>query len=463
VEALLLAETREAVADLKAGQLSLLDHLERLERVLEGLRLLPASERSSRGLVVLASAAGDVHEIGRAQLSALLEGAGYEVLDLGRQVPIGTIADAVERRQPVALGLTALLASSSEQMPACLAELDRRGLRVPVLVGGAALTKGFERRIAHVSDGRRYEPGAFYCRDVFEGLAVLDALTGTQTGRQQVFADLTSRVNAEHIETARKPVPAGEPLAPAEPTSFDRWGITYQEIPLADLWPLLDRNTLFRYHWGGYTVPREQYEQVIANVFEPRLAQLKVDPLLATWLKPRVATGYFPCQSEREELAVFDPGNPRTLLAQIGFPRQPDGDRLCLADYFSTRLDVLPLQAVTMGAGALAKIARLRSEGQLREMTIASGLAAGLAEALAEFAFRQVQRDLRLPPERGLRFSWGYPACPEVRDQRFVLPLLAIEKIGLRVTESGCLDPEHSTAALVVHHPSAKYFAVRAD
>lgn len=427
-----------------------------LPELLRHLQGLQGSERTL-GTVVIATLRGDVHDIGTALLHTVLECAGYRVYDLGKQVPIESIIDAAIQAHADAIGLSALLVSSSRQMPLCIQALDARGLDIPVLVGGAAINRAFGRRSALLPDGRIYAAGVFYCRDVFEGLSVVDAVCDPgQRSRaiQQVRAEIASERDQQppamvrpqqgptHIQELRRPSPP-------------YWGARRRSADLREVWRGLDRNTLFRFHWGGYRASEAEYARLVQEYFEPTLEQLTSDALRDSWLEARIVTGYFACKSDGDSLLLGDG-------TRLEFPRQPEGEQLCLADYFSSDQDVVALQAVSAGPRAGLEVERLQAEGQFERMLLVNGLASATAEALAQNAHQVVRRELGLAADQGLRFSWGYAACPDLAEQRKVLPLLHAEaQIGLRLTESDTLEPEHSTVAIVVHHPAVKYFAVR--
>jgi 5-methyltetrahydrofolate--homocysteine methyltransferase len=244
------------------------------------------------------------------------------------------------------------------------------------------------------------------------------------------------------------------------------WGSQRIRADLRDVWQSLDRNTLFRHHWGGHRAKGAEYDRIVREVFEPELEALMRDALSQGWLDALIVAGYFPCNASDDELILFDPRDPSREVTRLEFPRQPDGERLCLADYFrplaSGERDVVALQAVTAGPRAGQYVEELQQAGDYSRMLYVNGLASGTAEALADYAHNLARRDLGLPPAQGLRFSWGYAACPDLEEQRKILPLLHAEKdIGLTLTLSNNLDPEHSTAAIVLHHPEAKYFSVR--
>jgi 5-methyltetrahydrofolate--homocysteine methyltransferase len=426
----------------------------------------------SKGSIVVATVYGDVHDIGKSLLITILSNNGYTVHDLGKQVPVNTIVEAAVEKQADAIGLSALLVSTSKQMPLCIQELDHRGIHLPVLIGGAAINRAFGRRAAVLPDGRVYEPAVFYCKDVFEGLATMDALV--EPAQRE---DLVQQVRRE-IETERDKAqePAPLPRVTPRPGAGPRrdvpvpvppfWGARRISANLREVWRSLDRNTLFRHHWGGFRAKGDEYERIVREVFEPELASLTEDALRDGWLEALIVSGYFPCSAVGDELVVFDPDRRDVEVARLEFPRQSDGDRLCLADYFrplsSGERDVVVLQAVSAGARAGAYVEELQQSGDYSRMLYVNGLASGTAEALADYAHNLARRDLGLREGQGLRFSWGYAACPDLAEQRKVLPLLRAEdEIGLTLSLSNNLDPEHSTAAIVLHHPEAKYFSVR--
>ena len=477
-----------------------------------------------RGTVAVATLAGDAHHIGAALLVALLGAAGYRVVDLGRQVPVEAIVAGVAACRADALALSALLISTSRQMPRCIQALDAAGLHLPVLLGGAAINRGFGQRAGWLPDGRAYTPGVFYCRDVFEGIATLEALADPARRPERIAraraeteaAAATYAPSGGSLSAARpspalprglspqgrgrpgpprsmdtdavgcsgtlptegaaptQPRPAGERpraarvrgdvrVAPADVPRPPFWGARRVEARLPDVWQHLDRNTLFRHHWGGHRAKGDDYERIVREVFEPQLRQLQIEAVRDGWLAARIVAGYWPCRADGNQVRIFDPMARTRELARLDFPRQPDGDHLCLADFFhSDTDDVIALQAVSTGPRAGQAIEALLAGGAYVRMLLTNGLAAATAEALAEYAHSLARRELGLQASRGLRFSWGYAACPDLDQQRIILPLLDAEgSIGLRLSPSSTLDPEHSTAAMIVHHPAVSYFAVR--
>jgi 5-methyltetrahydrofolate--homocysteine methyltransferase len=341
-----------------------------------------------------------------------------------------------------------------------------------VLIGGAAINRAFGRRSAVMPDGRVYEPAVFYCKDVFEGLTMMDSLTDPERKPalvQQVRAEIEAerdRKDEAPVVARVAPRPGAGPRRDVVVPKPPFWGARRVRTDLQTVWQYLDRNTLFRHHWGGHKAKGEEYERIIREVFEPELATLTADAIRDGWLDPLIVSGYFPCNASGEQLIVFDPERPSREVARLDFPRQPDGERLCLADYFrpveSNERDVVVLQAVSAGPRAGAYVEALQQAGVYSRMLYVNGLASGTAEALADYANHLVRRELGLAENQGLRFSWGYAACPDLAEQRKVLPLLnAEQEIGLTLSLSNNLDPEHSTAAIVLHHPETKYFSVR--
>jgi 5-methyltetrahydrofolate--homocysteine methyltransferase len=416
------------------------------------------------------------------------------VHDLGKQVPVNVILDKAVEIGADAIGLSALLVSTSRQMPLCAQELHRRGLRFPLIIGGAAINRRFGRRINWVDEAQEtfYEPGVFYCKDAFEGLATIDQLRDPAQ-RERLQAQLHEEVRQQRDEERSKaaaPRVAGPRVAPVRRSPAVRdapvpvppfWGHRTAGIPwrsLDQLLPYVDRNTLFRHHWKYTIHDRAEWQRLVDAELEPRLRALWGDARVKRWLTPRAVYGYFPVQADGNDLVVYDPaayaaGQRPPALTRFSFPRQaPDGtkrneEQLCLADYFrpieSGVFDVAAFQVVTAGEAASAFTERLRQAGEYSRELEVHGVAAQAAEAMAEYVHALVRRELGLPREQGKRYSWGYPACPDLAEQTKLFRLLpATQEIGVSLTASFQFDPEQSTAALVVHHPQAKYFAALA-
>lgn len=440
---------------------------------------LEKKEGTTKGIVVLATVYGDVHDIGKNLVKTILANNGYTVVDLGKQVPAETIITKAVEVQATAIGLSALLVNTSKQMPLIVNELYRRGLSFPVLVGGAAINRRFGWRILGLEDGSLYEPGVFYCKDAFEGLGVMDALTDTQAR-----LGLVERIHQEaefelgrapRVKTAQPGINRStiipKPLSPASHTLGPR---LVRSMPLELVFQHLAKNELFRLSWGAKNAHGEEWERLKTG-FEQRLEKMQREALRSGWLKPQAVYGYWPCQADGDDLVLYDPSviasgavsvaTQSQEITRFTFPRQPDGDHLCLADYFAPResgeLDLVAFQVVTVGQEATERFDALQAKGDYSEGYFLHGLAVQTAEATAEYLHRHIRRELGLPEGQGKRYSWGYPAIPELEDHRKVFDLLPAEAdLGMSLTSAFQLVPEQSTAAIIVHHPEAKYYSI---
>jgi 5-methyltetrahydrofolate--homocysteine methyltransferase len=463
-----------------AGELILpfvLQSAEVMKRAVAHLeRYLERAEGYTKGKVVLATVFGDVHDIGKNLVNTILSNNGYTVYDLGKQVPLNTILDKAVEVNADAIGLSALLVSTSKQMPLCVQELHRRGMQVPVIVGGAAINRAYGRRILFVGeDGREepYGPGVFYARDAFEGLELMDQLTDPE--RRVAVVDKVKReaVEARDAEQRRGAVasagpaagPARSSLPPAPVVVAPFWGSrVLDRVAVEDVAVYLDRNALFRGRWGG-VAHGEEYARLVREEFEPRLEHMLREARQRRSLHPRAVYGYFPCRAEGDDVVILDPADHSRVVERFTFPRQPDGERLSLADYFATadgQPTAMGLQVVTMGDRASCEVERMQAAGEYSEAYFLHGLSVQMAEAMADYVNARVRRELALPGGAGKRYSWGYAAIPDLSDHTRVFRLLGVEEaIGVTLTAAYQLVPEQSTAAVVVPHPGAVYFAIR--
>ena len=439
----------------------------RLENYLE------KAEGQTKGKVVLATVYGDVHDIGKSLVNTILTNNGYTVFDLGKQVPVNTIIEKADEVGADAIGLSALLVSTSKQMPLCAQELFKRGREYPLLVGGAAINPSFVRAAAVVEEGRPYPPGMFYCKDAFEGLAVMDQLMGdgretwvrehneAMLRRSEAYARSKARA-AELRPASRAGAAVPEADVPAPP--FWGWKVL-DAIPVDDVVECIDRNTLYRMQWGARNLKGEEWDRLVRDDFEPRLKRYTLEARTQGWLRPRAVYGYFPAGREGDDVVVFDPADRTQEIGRFSFPRQEDREQLSLADYFrplngAGPADVLALQVVTSGDRAADFIARRNQGGDYTEGYFLHGFSVQVAEGTAEYVNRRVRSELGIGEPRGLRYSWGYPACPDIEQHEVLFRILPVkETIGVGLTSAWQLDPEQSTAAMVVHHPAAKYFS----
>jgi len=492
LNSVLLPAMKEVGDKFGAGELILpfvLQSAEVMKRAVGHLeQYLDKQAGATKGRVVLATVYGDVHDIGKNLVNTILSNNGYTVYDLGKQVPINTIIEKALEVNADAIGLSALLVSTSKQMPLCVKELHRRGLRFPVIVGGAAINEQYGQRILFVDKDTPYEPGVFYCKDAFQGLETVDRLVDAdereQFVQQTVAGAYTALGQPERGRTVldklgkqtvndrgRSRVRTDVPI-PTPPF----WGAkSTTRIQLRDVWPCMDLNTLFRLQWGAKNAKGDEYKRLLEREFMPRLRELQRDAQEHGWLRPAVAYGYFPAQSDGNDLIVYEPQawasgkgqfKPQFMreLTRFPFPRQPERERLCLADYFasveSERVDVAAFQVVTLGQAASDYIDQLQAAGDYSRAYFVHGLGVTAAEGLAEYTNQVIRRGLGLSDERGKRYSWGYPAIPDLEQHAQVWQILPAAELGITLTESFQIVPEQSTAAIVVHHPQATYFSI---
>jgi 5-methyltetrahydrofolate--homocysteine methyltransferase len=484
----LLPAMKEVGDKFGAGELILpfvLQSAEVMKRAVAQLeKYLDKIEGYTKGTVVLATVFGDVHDIGKSLVNTILTNNGYTVIDLGKQVPIQTILDAAVEHEATAIGLSALLVSTSKQMPAAIQELHAKNLDYPVLIGGAAINRAFSYRALYPGgkdSEEAYEPGVFYCKDAFEGLSVMDQLIdadahaalleklragasafrakGEEPVEELNFADDSVR------SAARTDVPIPEPPF---------WGVKEIPVDLDEVYPHLDTHVLFKLHWGGRGVKGEAWQRLLSEDFRPRLERMWKEQ---TYLHPRALLGFFPCYSAGNEIVVLDPEDRVTELTRFVCPRQPKGDRICLADFYRpavdgegkpsakgsppAELDVIAVQAVTVGSEVTDLMAKLESDGEFAEQLFVHGLGVQTAEGLAEWLHHEARGMLGIPATQGRRYSWGYPAVPEQSEHLKVEQLLGLSDIGMKITDGYAPIPEQSTLALIAHHPQAIYFGTR--
>ncbi|MCB0119928.1 MAG: DUF559 domain-containing protein, partial [Anaerolineales bacterium] len=473
----LLPAMKEVGDKFGAGELILpfvLQSAETMKKTVSHLEnYLEKVEGVTKGTVVIATVYGDVHDIGKNLVKTILANNGYTVIDLGKQVPAETIITKAVEVNATAIGLSALLVSTSKQMPLIVNELQRRQLSFPVLIGGAAINRRFGRRILQTEDGSSYEAGVFYCKDAFEGLETMDTLID-KVKRPELLARIRkeSEMELNRASQNEQSAVSGQrsnivPSPIALPAKLGQRIV--KDMPLEMVLKHLNMNELYRLSWGAKNTHGAEWDKLKAE-FDARLAKMTKEALKENWLKPQAVYGYFPCQADGNDLIVynpesFDPSNPQPLT-RFTFPRQPYGDYLALSDYYASvesgQMDVVALQVVTVGQEATEKFEKLQSANDYTEAYFVHGLAVQAAEATANYLHEHVRRELGLAENQGKRYSWGYPAIPELEDHFKVFKLLpAVEsELGMSLSVSGQLIPEQSTAAIIVHHKDAKYYSV---
>lgn len=461
---------------------------------------------SGKGTVVIATVKGDVHDIGKNLVDIILSNNGYRVINLGIKQEVTSIIDAYQKYQPDCIAMSGLLVKSTAFMKENLEVFNQKGIKVPVILGGAALTRKFvEQDCQQVYRGK-----VIYGKDAFSDLHFMDHLMAAKSNHQwdDEKGFLQELNGTQSTDLPANDVPAMKPIdlvsvdeviPPQVKQDISRplppfWGnclLTTTDIPIAEVWNYLDQQALIAGQWQ-FRKPREQtkeeYQAFLAEKVYPILAQWQERIQQESCLEPQLVYGYFPCQSEGNTLHIYNPDYAQqfpdqpvpwqvnlTPIASFRFPRQRTGKRLCIADFFaplgSEYLDVIGLQAVTMGQLATEYAQKLYDSNAYSDYLYFHGIAVQMAEALAEWSHARMRRELgylEQEPDnihdilaqryQGSRYSFGYPACPNLQDQYALLNLLGTQRIHLIMDDAEQLHPEQSTTALICYHPEAKYF-----
>jgi 5-methyltetrahydrofolate--homocysteine methyltransferase len=432
-----------------------------------------------RGTMLLATVRGDVHDIGKNLVDIILTNNGYRVVNIGIKQTINQIIDGATESNADAIGMSGLLVKSTVIMKENLEELTARGLdqRWPIVLGGAALTRAYvEQDLASMFPGE-----VRYARDAFEGLRLMDSIMAVKRGEEGASLPplrerrvTNTRIKAEEVpvDTRRSDV-ASDNSIPTPPFFGSR---VIKGIQLSDYAGMLDERALFVGQWG-LKGNRGEYETMVETEGRPRLRALINQVQSQGWLNAAVVYGYFPCYSEGNDLVILhhegeEKGKERIRFT---FPRQTRDRRLCISDFFASKdsgkTDVVALHVVTMGSTVSEAAAKLFAENNYREYLELHGLSVQLTEALAEHWHARMREELQVKAEdssdlqgildqgyRGSRYSFGYPACPDLEQQVQLCELLDPGRIGVELSEEFQLHPEQSTSAIIVHHPEAKYF-----
>ena len=477
------------------------------------------AEGQTRGSIVLATVKGDVHDIGKNLVDIILTNNGYTVHNLGIKQPISAILDALQRTKADAVGLSGLLVKSVNVMEENLKELNDRGITTPVLLGGAALSRSYaEGYLRGLYKGPLlYGKDAFDGLRIMDHVATgrVDALNDEIDARLAKRSDAKKAHDEARASSSPAPDGAGgtrsvtegaslspggertgvrgaeQPAAVAERSAVPRdnpipeppfWGSrVVKDIPLADVFAYINPTALFATQWqikrGKKT--KQEHEREIDEIARPVFERLKRQALAEGFLRPMVVYGYFPCCSDGNDLIVLDPADHAKELERFTFPRQSTRRGLCIADFFRDRAecealgrpDVLGLSCVTVGPKVSERTAELFRTNDYAEYLYLHGLGVETAEGLAELWHKRMRQELGFGAEdattmpelfqqkyRGSRYSFGYPACPDMADQDKLWRLIDPTRIGCHLTENWQIDPEQSTSAIVVHHPGAKYF-----
>jgi 5-methyltetrahydrofolate--homocysteine methyltransferase len=422
-------------------------------------KYLIRQEGVSKGKLVLCTVYGDVHDIGKNLVKTIFVNNGYTVYDLGKQVPMQKILEKISEVNADVVGLSALLVSTSKQMQYFIEHARQNSMKVPVLCGGAAINSSYINRIAK-EDGI-YNPGAFYCKTAFDGLKVMNKLMSPE--RKQFIGEWHQKLEkwdekqVVTVDQSRLPHSGIKTVAPPVPPHINKpTRIEPSQVKLDAVWKYLNKKSLFVLQWGmrgkgaSDQNPEELLEQWEEHVVKEKL------------FEPRAVYGYYKChnltpgQGGAGRLAV-DLRDGRQVVFE--FPRSSKEKHLCLADYFG-KDDVVAFQSVTAGSRVTEVIDKWNKQDKYTDAYYLHGLAVETAEAMAEWVNAKIRDELKIGHKRGLRYSWGYPSCPDISQHHLVWQILDPAKSGMTLTESGHIVPDQSTAAMVVHHPEAEYFVL---
>jgi len=419
-------------------------------------KYLIKQEGVTKGKLVLCTVYGDVHDIGKNLVKTIVTNNGYTVYDLGKQVGLQTLVDKINEVKPDAVGLSALLVSTSKQMQYFVEYARTNDIKIPILCGGAAINSNYINRIA--KDGGIYDTGVFYCKTAFDGLKVMNSLTSDQ--RESFLSDWKQKLSKwkDNISYSKKadvlPHSKIVPVTPPNPPHINKIiRINQKDIDLYEVWKLLNKKSLFVLSWGirGKSINKiESDPEALLIEWQDRVVKQKL-------FTCSVVYGYFKCHNRNNVLQVEIPDGAGDV--SFDFPRSSLEKHLCITDYFGKN-DIVAFQVVTVGKRASSVIEEWNQENRYTDAYYLHGLAVETAEALAEWVNHRIRFDLNIVPPRGLRYSWGYPSCPDVSQHHLVWKLLDPSKSDIFLTEAGQIIPDQSTAAIVVHHPEAEYFVI---
>jgi len=413
-------------------------------------KYLIKTENISKGKIVLGTVYGDVHDIGKNLVKTIFENNGYLVYDLGKQVPLQKFIDKIIEVKPDAVGLSALLVSTSKQMQILVEYIKKHGINVSILCGGAAINSNYINRIA--KENVICDQGVFYCNTMFDGLKTMDSLTSEsknifiQKWREKIenWKDVSQTTAKIIAQSNIKPV-----FPPTPPIIDMPIRLTSNQINLEEIWGLINKKSLFVLSWGM----RGKSAKYMADKYENLLLEWKDRIVHDKLIDPQAVYGYFKCHRNNNKLIVEH--NYKEFV--FSFPRSSKSKHLCIADFFG-KDDVVAFQSVTVGNKASEIIEKWNNADKYTDAYYLHGFAVEIVEAMAEWIHRKIKDELQI--NSGLRYSWGYPSCPDVLQHKLVWSLLKPEKSGMSLTDLGQIIPDHSTAAIIIHHPEAEYFVL---
>ena len=418
-------------------------------------KYLLKNKGTTKGKLVLGTVYGDVHDIGKNLVKTIFENNGYTVYDLGKQVTTQEFLDKIREVDADAVGLSALLVNTSRQMQFFVEHVRKNKMTIPIMCGGAAINTNYINRIAR--EGSIYEPGVFYCNTMFDGLKTMDrlmseekqALLKSWKERLEKWRDTSPIKDSESKLPRSDIVPVRPPTTPHINTSIC---LDVSQIDMDGVWEMIDKKSLFKLSWGlrGKVSAEQVAEHEI--LFEQLKRRISNEKLF----EPAAVYGYFRCSAQEDKLIVDGPEDEQFVFE---FPRSTKPRHLCLADYFGSD-DMVAFQAVTTGVKASRIIEELNADNKYSNSFYLHGLATEFAEGLAAWINKRIKGEMGIIGRGGLRYSWGYPSCPDIAQHKMVWKILCPEKSGMTLTEAGQIIPDQSTAAIIVHHPDAEYFVI---
>jgi len=462
---------------------------------------LTKQEKETDTTLVIGTVKGDVHDVGKNLVDIILSNNGFKVVNIGIKCELEQYLEVAQNRSIQAIGMSGLLVKSTAVMKDNLEELEKRGIKIPVLLGGAALTRSF------VDDFCRkvYSGPIFYCRDAFDGVVAMSRIEKYNEEIQinpdavldtRLAGDMVDRVEVEKKEVIIPPFSELTMPPPATIPTPPFWGrrvLQKEQIRLEDVFEWVNKKTVIKMHWGYKSkgMSKEDYQKLLEDKVYPAYERLKQEFIDKNLFEPTIIYGYYPVRSDDRELLIFDEEEGWNVdanasrepfdkvkdraIAKFEFPRQRRKPHRALSDFFAhDRHDVLAITCVSAGEKFSAYEKELYDAGKYLEYNMVHGFSVELAEALAEMTHKQIRMDLgilkddekptlkdvRMNRYQGARYSFGYPACPDLEQSRVIFDLLKPEEFGIELSETFQIHPEQSTTALVVHHPKANYFAV---
>ncbi|MFZ8938109.1 MAG: dihydropteroate synthase [Nitrosopumilaceae archaeon] len=417
-------------------------------------KYLLQEEGTTKGKLVLGTVYGDVHDIGKNLVKTIFQNNGYTVYDLGKQVPLQKFLEKIDEVKPDAIGLSALLVSTSKQMQFFVEHARKNNMNIPILCGGAAINSNYINRIAK-QDGL-YESGVFYCNTMFEGLKTMDRLVTDKEILLQEWKEKLEKWKETTPTPSSQTEGAKSEVVPVTPPTPPRINIPIHldesKINVKEVWEMIDKKSLFKLSWGLRGKAGQDQEEEHEKLFQEWKKRIEDEKLF----EPSAVYGYFNCHGDGNKLTVDHPAGEKLVF---DLPRSTKPKHLCLADYFG-KDDVVAFQAVTVGNKVADIIEQWNKEDKYADAYYLHGLAVEFAEGMAAWINQKIKSELSITDKGGLRYSWGYPSCPDVGQHHLVWKLLNPDKYGMTLTESGQIVPEQSTAAIVVHHPDAEYFVL---